>query len=261
MPILDNTQLQAILDKLARFAAEAVGDIEFNPAFTAGIQTASLNTLSGGGALAAYIISLSDEDIMADLLPAARTADQTNPTLIAGYLTSITSVAAILHALDAHFHHFSYASVDAYLTEQNLSTPTLRAHGHFRKHLKLLSAKNCFIPNDLDIATCAITGSAAGTYAHVAAVDSTKYAGAKLVVKNVGALTTGPTIGVVVTLLDGTSDVLTATISTLTDAHETDLSDVTQLYVDVTGIGIVSGGTNGDHIKIVAKTDRSVAAA
>ena len=257
---LNNSQLTVVLDKLARFATESTGDPEFNPSFSAGMHTAWGHVLNGAGGLDTYILGLADIDIAADLLPAARDLDETEPTPPDGFLLNIAEVNAQIKGLDTHFKRFGFKGVDDYLTQQNASVPTIRAHGHFRKYLKTISAKNSFIPNDIDLATFAETGATTGTFAHLAAVDKTAYAGAKLVVKNVGALTTSAVVSVTAKKLDGTTAVLTATLSTHTDAHETDLSDTAKLYVDVTGITITTG-TNADAFKIVAKTDRSIASA
>ena len=105
-----------------------------------------------------------------------------------------------------------------------------------------------------------VTGATTGTFAHSTAIDKTQYAGAKLVVKNNGVIsgTTGVTVTAV--KLDGTTASLTASVATLTDGHETNLSDTAMLYTDVTAVA-VTGGTNADALKIVAKTDRSIASA
>jgi hypothetical protein len=262
MPQISNSNLRTVLDKLARFCAESTGDLEFNPAFTAGVATASANVLSGYGAIAAFLLTLADEDIESDMLPPFRDLDQSNPPVPDGFV--LTPMRAALAGLDAHFKHFGFVGLDAYLKSINGAagiTPTLRVHGHFRKYLKNLSALNCFIPNDLVLATFLETGGAAGTYAHLAAIDTPKYAGAKLVAKNVTALTTSAVITVTAKKVDGTSASLTATLSTHTINHETDLYDTTAIYTDVTAISMASGGTNLDEFEIVAKTDRSVASA
>jgi len=262
MSLITNTELRTILDKLARWASEAIGDTAFNNAFTAGMQLANSHVMSGGSSLATYILATADEDVIADLLPAARDLDESNPVPPDGFLLAIPGITKLIAGLNAHIKRYNgAASLDAYLTLLNAGTPTLRAHGFFAKYLKTLSKGNVFIPTDLDIATFTETGAAAGTFAHLTAIDTTAYAGAKLVAKNVGALTSSAVISVVAKKLDGTSATLTATLSTHTDAHETDLSDTTQLYVDVTNITMASGGTNADVFKITAKTDRSVASA
>lgn len=260
MAQINNTQLTVILDKLARFATESVGDAEFNSGFNAGMSLASTHVLSGAGALDAYILATADVDIVADLLPPARTLDENHPTPPDAYLLNVPGIAAMISALNTHFKNFGFKGLDDYLTQQNLTTPTLRAHGHFRRYLRTIAAKNSFIPNDLILATFAITGAATGTYTHVAAIDTTKYAGAKLVVKNNGAINSNAVISVTGVKLDGTTQTLTATLTSHADGTETNLSSVLQLFVDVTAISVTSG-TNGDAIKIVAKTDRSIATA
>jgi hypothetical protein len=256
--------LQTILDKLARFASESVGDPEFNSSFNAGMALAASNVLSGAGGIATFLLSLNDEDVEADLLPAARILDEQHPTPPDGFLLTVPSIKAQLTAIDTHLKGYGFAGLDAYLTSLNGATgmtPTLRAHGHFKKYLKTLSARNAFVPVDTDLATFAETGAATGTYAHVAAIDKTVYAGAKLVIKNVTALTSSPVVTVAVKKFDGTTASLTATLSTHTINAETDLSDTTKVFVDVTNITIASGGTNAESFKVVAKSDRSVASA
>jgi len=257
---LNNTQLQNIIDKMARWATESVGDPEFNAGFNAGMTAANSHVLSGTNSIATYVLGLNDEDIEADLLPAARDLDENPPSPADGFLLTIPEMSAMIKALDTHFKSHGFKGLDDYLTQQNAATPTLRAHGHFKKYLKTLSAKNSFIPNDLDIATFTETGATTGTYQHLASISTASYAGAKLVVKNVTALTSSAVVSVTAKKLDGTTAVLTATLSTHTINTETNLSDTTPLYVDVTGITITTG-TNGDQFKIVAKTDRSIASA
>lgn len=262
MSLITNTQLRAVIDKLSRWATESVGDPEFNAAFTAGMSIANEHVMSGAGSLATYILGTADEDVVADLLPAARDLDEDNPTPPDAFLLGIKSISAMIAALATHIKRYNgAASLDAYLTSLNAATPTLRAHAHFAKYLKTLSAGNVFIAKDLDLASFTETGASTGTYLHLATIDKTKYAGAKLVAKNVGALATSAVITVTAKKLDGTTAALTATLSTHTDGAETNLSDTTAIYIDVPNITMASGGTNADVFKIVAKPDRSIAAA
>jgi hypothetical protein len=260
MSILSNAQLTVVLDKLARWATESVGDPEFNAGFNAGMSKANSDVISGTNSIATYVLGLNDEDIEADLLPAARDLDENNPTPADGFLLTIAGMATMIKALDTHFKRNGFKGVDDYLTQQNAATPTLRAHGHFKQYLKTIGAKNSFIPNDLVLATFTETSATAGTFGHLASIATSQYAGAKLVVKNVTALTTSAVVTVTAKKLDGTTATLTATLSTHTINAETDLSDTTKLYVDVTAIAITSG-TATDQFEIVAKTDRSIAAA
>ncbi|MGZ3325700.1 MAG: hypothetical protein ACXU85_00985 [Xanthobacteraceae bacterium] len=262
MPLITNTELQALGDKLARFAAMSVGDANFDNSFTAGLDAASAAVLSGSNSLAQSILATSDEAVIADLLPAARDLDETHPVMPTGFLLGIPGISAMIRAIDNHLKRYAgAASLDAYLSNLNAAGPTLRFHAAFVDHLKTLSAKNVFIGADLDLARVNVTGATAGTYTHLAAIDKTKYSGAKLVAKNVGALTGATNLSITGKKFDGTTATLTAAITTMTDGAETNLSDVTKVFVDVTAITVSSGGTAGNVIKIVAKTDRDISAA
>jgi hypothetical protein len=129
--------------------------------------------------------------------------------------------------------------------------------GFFRRYLGKVTAGNSFIPVDTALAQIVTSGAATGAFAHLSAIDKTAYAGAQLVVKNVGVI--GSTTSVTVTgkKIDGTSTTLTASVSVLSDGHETVLSDTAKLYTDVTAIS-VTGATTGNHFNIVAKSDRDI---
>lgn len=260
MALITNTALQAVLDKLARFAAVSVGDVAFNNAFTAGMETASAAVLSGAGSIDAYLLATADVDVIADMLSAARDLDESHPVPPARFIFGIAGISAMLAAIDKHLKRYSaYSTLDTYLTSLNASTPTLRVHQSFHDHLKAMSRKNVFIGVDEVLATFSATGATTGTFASVATI-STSYAGAKLVVKNQGAVTTGATLSVTGKKLDATTQVITATIATGTDNTETNLSSVLKLFSEVTAISI-TGGTNANVYEIVAKTDRDISAA
>ena len=260
MALLSNANLQAILDKLARYAGIAAGDADLG-SFTGGFDAAALVALSGGSSLADFVLDLNDLDQVADLLPAAQALNEGHPAPAASIITQATGITAMLNALDAHYANTSaFATVNAYLTSINVPTPTLRAHGLFRRYYGRIAAANSFIPADLDLATFTVLTATTGTFADVGSIDTTKYGGAKLVAKNVGALTSTTGITVNATKLDGTTVNLTASIATLTDGFETNLSDTTMKFINVNSIA-VTGATAGDDFKIVAKTDRSIAAA
>lgn len=261
MPLITNTDLQAIGDKLARFAAMSVGDTTFNNAFTAGMAAANAAVMSGSGSLATYLFeTVTDMDVAADMLNSARDLDETNPAPPARFIFGISNVNRFLTAINAHIARYSdYTTLDAYLTFLNSTTPTLRFHQAFHDHLKALSRKNVFIAQDKVLATFAATGAATGTFASVSTIG-TDYAGSKLVVKNQGAVTIGATLSVTGKKIDGTTQVITATIATGTDNTETNLSVLTKLFTEVTAVSI-TGGTNANVYEIVAKTDRDVSAA
>lgn len=259
---ISNTILQTVADKLARFAGTVVGDPVLNGAFTAGFATGSAAVLSGANSIATYLITTADEGSLADMLPAARDLDEVNPVPPTRFLFGVASISAQVKTLDTYCKHYGgAASFNAYMTALNVSGPVLRVHQMFADHLQSMSPQNVFIGADTDIARVNVTGAAAGTYTHIALIDKTKYSGAKLVAKNVGALTATTALSITGKKFDGTLATLTVSIATLTDAAETNLSDVTKVFVDVTAISVISGGTAGNIIKIVAKTDRSIAAA
>lgn len=261
MAIITNSDLQGLLDKLARWAGEATGDAAFNNAFNAGITTANASVMSGAGSLFTYLYALADGDPAADMLDAARDLDETNPVAPTRFLVQIAGIASFFSALNRHIVRYNPATttIDAYLTSLNASTPTLRVHQSLHDHLKAFSRKNVFIAADTVLATFSVTAPTTGTFASIATIG-TSYAGAKLVVKNQGAVTTGATLSVTGKKLDLTTQVITATIATGTDNTETNLSSLLQLFTEVTAVSI-TGGTNTNVYEIVAKTDRSVAAA
>jgi hypothetical protein len=262
MPMITNTDLRNLLDKLARWGTMSVGDSSFGSSFNAGMTSANAAVMSGSGSLFQYLATLAatDADPAADMLESARNLDEANPTPPTRFLFGITSVAAFLNALNNHIKRYNPATttLDAYLLQLNATTPTLRVHQAFSDHLKLMSRKNVFVGADTILATFAATGATAGTFTSLTTLAN--YAGAKLVVKNQGAVTTGATLTVTGKKLDDTTQAITATIATGTDNTETDLSSTVQSFVQVTGVTI-TGGTNANTYKIVAKTDRSIAAA
>jgi hypothetical protein len=261
MPIISNANLQTVVDKLARFAAMSVGDDSFDDSFTAGMEAASNAVLSGAGGLATFLFETeTDMDVAADMLSAARDLDETHPTPPARFIFGISSISAFVTALNRHIARYSdYTTLDTYLTSLNASTPTLRVHQAFHDHLKSMSRGNVFVGSDTVLATFACTGAATGTTTLVASLP-TSVAGAKIVVKNQGAVTTGATLTVTGRKLDGTTQALTATIATGTDNFETNLSSVLRLFTAVTTITI-AGATNGNVYEIVALTDRDISAA
>ncbi len=263
MALISDAALTVVVDKLSRWVSTAVGDSGFDDAFNAGMDAANAAVMSGAGSLFDYLISVADTDgdAVADLLSPARDLDETNPVPPTRFLFSIAGISAFLTDLNNHIKRYNPATttLDAYLTSLNLATPTLRVHQAFADHLKSMSRGNVFVGVDTVLATFTVSGATTGSYAHVAALPTT-VAGSKIVVKNQGANTTGATLSVTGKKLDGTTAVLTATVSTGTDDFETDLSVTTKLFYDVTAISI-TGGTSTDVYEIVALSDRDISAA
>jgi hypothetical protein len=260
MAIISNSDLILVMDKWARWAGLAVGDSELDDALTAGFEVANAACMSGAGSFAELLFGLADSDPAADMLDAARDLDEENPTPPTRFMIQSAPVAAFFTALNRHIVRYSpsTATIDAYLTSLNASTPTLRVHQLVHDHLKAFSRKNVFIANDLVLATFSCTGATTGTFASVTTIGSS-YAGAKLVVKNQGAVTTGATLTVTGKKIDASTQALTGTVVTGTDNTELNLSSVLQLFTEVTNVTI-TGGTNANVYEIVAKTDRDISA-
>src|SRR5204862_126400 len=104
----------------------AVGDPEFDAGFTAGLEKAAADVLSGAGGIGTYLLTLNDEDIEADLLPAARDLDENHPTLADGFLLTLPEMKSMISALNKHFTLHGFKGMDDYLTSQNAATATLR---------------------------------------------------------------------------------------------------------------------------------------
>ena len=259
MALISNSDLQTVVDKMARWAAMSVGDENFDDAFNAGMAAANAAIMSGSNSLFTFLFeTVTDGDVAADLLPAARDLDESNPVPPARFMIGIAGISAFMTAINNHLRRYSaYTTLDSYLSYLNTSTPTLRVHQALHDHIKAFSRKNVFVGQDTVLATFSATGATTGTFASVTTLAS--YAGAQLKVKNQGAVTTGATLTVTGKKLDGTTQSLTATISTGTDNTETALSVTTKLFVEVTNVTI-TGGTNGNVYEIVAKTDRDISA-
>lgn len=259
MALISNSDLQTVVDKMARWAAMSVGDENFDDAFNAGMAAANAAIMSGSNSLFTFLFeTVTDGDVAADLLPAARDLDESNPVPPARFMIGIAGISAFMTAINNHLRRYSaYTTLDSYLSYLNTSTPTLRVHQALHDHIKAFSRKNVFVGQDTVLATFSATGATTGTFASVTTLAS--YAGAQLKVKNQGAVTTGATLTVTGKKLDGTTQSLTATIATGTDNTETALSVTTKLFVEVTNVTI-TGGTNGNVYEIVAKTDRDISA-
>lgn len=261
MPVISNANLQAVCDKLARWSAMSIGDAAFNPAFTAGMAAANAAVMSGSGSLFNYIFgTITDGDVAADMLGAARNLDESNPVPPTRFLLGIAGINAFLGSVDAHLRRYTaFSTLDTYLTSLNATTPTLRVHQALFDHLKTFSRANVFIGQNKTLATFTCTGAATGTFASLSTIGA-NFAGAQLKVHNQGAVTIGATLTVTGKKIDTTTASLTATIATGTDTFETALSVATRLFVEVTNITI-TGATSGNVYAIVALTDRDISAA
>jgi hypothetical protein len=263
MSLVSNTDLQNGLDKFCRWLSMSVGDANFQNDFNAGMDAADLACFSGVDSLYNLIIATANESWIGDLANAAKNVDENPPTPPSRFLFSVPGAAAIITAINNHIKTYGGGptTLDAYLTSLNgplsAQTPTLRVHQTYYDHFATLSRQNVFIGVDTLLAHVVATGPTAATFTADAALP-TFVAGAKVVAKNNGALTSDTTVSITGKKIDGTTATLTATITTHTDGHETDLSSVLKLFVAVTALNSISGATSGNRIDFVAKTDRDI---
>jgi len=257
MGIISTGNLTTVLDKLARHAAEVVGDGKVVSSPNAGLLLANYDVLVP---LATLILGLGDPDQEADLLRAAH--DLVNgPPQLQSYLGGVW--APELDALDAHCRRFGYDTLDAYLTYLNAATGVLRAHEDFSIYLRHLSPRNLFTPANVVLMHVTVTGATTADFVHVAALDTAKYGPGQIKVLNT------KTEGLTSTVLtfpkaqkNGADHSVVATVTVQTDGNLTGFDDTDLAFTDVlTTSATISGGVSTDTFDIVVVPDRSIAAA
>ena len=257
MPIIGASDLQTILDKAARWAAEVLGDSNVVTTPNAGLLLANTDVAA---ALETAVAAFTDPEQLADLLPAVRDfAD--GPPIMHSWAGS--NWAAILDALDAHCRRYGYADLDAYLSDLNVATGVLRAHADFSAYLRRLSALNVFTPVEHIVMHVTATGTGTATFTHVAALDTDLYAPGQIKVRNT------KTEGLTSTVLTfpkaqkaGVDHSVVATVTVTTDENETDFDDTDLAFDDVLAASAtISGGVSTDTFDIVIVPDRDIVAA
>ena len=264
MAIISASHLQTILDKAARWAAEAVGDSNVVASPNAGLLVANSDVLS---ALETAVAGFTDPEQLADLLPSVRDLADSNP-ILNSWAGSVWS--ELLDALDAHCRRYGYANLDAYLTYLNQSTPTLRAHGDFSQYLGRVSAPNTFTPGNALVlrgngllAVVTVTGAATADFVHVGPLDLTKYAPGQIKVLNTNTEGLTSTVLTFPNAINSSgAESIVATITVQTNGHLTVFSDTGLIFSDCPVAGAsISGGNAGDTFAIVIVPDRSVTSA
>jgi hypothetical protein len=255
MSIISSSDLQTILDKAARHAAEVLGDPNVVTTPNAGLLVANTDVLA---ALQTAVAGFTDDGQVADLLPAVYGLAQAPPGLSFGPIW-----AGVLDALDRHCRRFGYDTLDKYLDYLNVTTPTLRAHGDFAAYIRGLSPGNVFTPANWVVMHVTVTGAGTATFTHIAALDTTKYGKAQIKVLNT------KTEGLTSTVLtfpkaqkNGADHSVVATITDTTDGHLTVFDDTDLAFTDVlVTSATISGGNSTDTFDIVIVPDRDIAAA
>lgn len=243
--------LTTLLDSLAAgklIFDNAVGVLGTEVNTTAKASQNDLTTLS----------AVADAAVQSDLAAAFKTrADLlTAPTLYA-----TLGAYNLWWVLDKHTGNSGQAGVanlDTFLQVNNV-----RVSSHVLDMGFPLSPEQIMPPAVNPMATFAVTGAAAGTYAHVADIDTTQYGRAWLdvvVTATVGASPITATVNglqfdnVTVTNKQVT---ISANSSIGTTVHVGTLGTQADSYDYVTGITI-TGGTAGDAFKVVSRVERTI---
>lgn len=250
MGTISTSALTTILDSLA--SQKLIFDA------SVGTSSSQSNTvLKGAVNDVATITAQADNDVQADLASVFRT--RTNAV-------HSTALYATLNAynlwwvLDRHTAASSTAGVtglDTFLNTNNIRvSPAVVALGF------PLAAAQILPPSVDPMATFTVTGSGAGTYTHVANVDTTLYGRAWLqavVTATVGAT---PIVAVVTgSQIDNTLVTKSATISANSSVGTAVNLGVLGVQADsfdaVTNIAI-TGGTAGDAFKVISRVERVI---
>lgn len=257
MAIIGASDLQAVLDKAARWAAEALGDSNVVDTPNAGVSIANTNVLA---ALQTAVQGLSDDQQVADLLPAIVDL-AASPPQINSWAGS--NWAAVLDAIERHCRRYGYATLDDYLDDLNDPTPTVRVHEDFAKYLRGISPANVFTPANVVLMNVTVTGAATATFTHVAALDTAKYAPGQIKVLNTKAEGLSSTVLTFPKAQkDGADQSVEATITATDDEALTAFDDTDLAFTDVlTTSATISGGNSTDTFDIVIVPDRSITAA
>lgn len=196
------------------------------------------------------LAAISDPQVMSDLTPSFYLRDQ---TLQASALYQTLGAYDIWWALDKH-----YNGLDGFMNANNV-----RASTHVVQIGFPLSPAQVMPPQVDPMATFAVTGSGAGTYAHVADIDTTQYGRAWLeavVTSTIGANAITATVNGL--QIDG----VTPTIKTFTIAANSSVATTVSIgtmgtqadsYDSITGITI-TGGTAGDAFKVRSRIERVI---
>lgn len=245
MGVISVPVLTTLLDSLAS------GKLIFDAGM--GVLGTEANTVSK----AAYndlstLDAVADIDVQADLALIFRTRAG---GVLAGSLYSALGAYNLWWALDRHV-----SNLDAFLQTNNVRvSPALKALGF------PLSPEQILPPSVDPMATFAVSGSGAGTYAHVADVDTSLYGRAWLQLVTTSVIGAAAIVATVNGLqVDGvTPTSKSATIaggsSSGTAVNLGTLGTQADSYDSVTSIAI-TGGTAGDTFKVISRVERTISA-
>lgn len=237
--------LLTVLDSIAKGVA----------LFEAAVGTGSeADTLSKGAANNVTTLqSVADSQVQADLMTAFRARAE---AMKSASLDRVLGGAAIQRVLSKHYGE-SAAGLNQYL-----KTNDSRVHPNLTDIGFQIDPENVFAPAAVDpVASFAVTGAGAGTFAAGSSIDTTLYGKANMKVKTtslIGASTITATV--TMTKIDGSSESKQVTIPNSTAANtEFNVGTPgTDMYIGCTAIAI-TGGTNGDAFKVISAVERTIA--
>ena len=272
MAQISNANLIILLDKMARWAAEAEGT-----ALASSLSTYAVTAPTGGigvantdvlAALKVAVAAYTDADQQADFVCPVLDLNNSQPILgsLAFYFWT-----KMRRALDEHMGRYAANAIaagdisylDAALRVLNAAVATVRAHALFAQYFGGLNPNNVFPATPITLATVVVTGASTATFTHIAALDSTLYGPCKLMVLNTkteGLTSTVLTFPVAVKA--GVPTSIAATITSQTSQLLTAFGDTTVAFTDcpVTS-ATISGGVSTDTFSVVAIPDRAINAA
>jgi hypothetical protein len=270
MSTISTSNLQTIADNIAK----SLVDIE--AAYISGVTSTVTAVTNGASAasnsLAAHVAALAD---LAEEKALVLTASQAAANVSGQFPLTANQFydlyRTFLFSLDQHT-----GGLNTYLT-----TNSVQVHPEFAAAFNrmaglavstgltgtaptVIAPANIFTPTEVSLATISVTGSAAGTFAAGSTLDTTKYGGSQIYVKNTGGSgSTGTATSFTVTYTkasDGTTG------HTATQALGGSLGAGAYLAIGsiadakaVTAIAVNSGGANADTFAVVIKVLRAIA--
>lgn len=259
---ISTANLESIMDKLARFAAEANGDPLASAIATGGAYAVTVpNSGVSVGAndvvptLQTLISGFTDMQQQDDLGPSVVGLGTTFN--IQSYVYSLW--VDLVKGLNKQGQRFNTmlstdrSGLDAMLRVLNATTLTLRAHGSFSKYFGGLSPVNVFTPIPAVIATLSVSATNVVAVGTVTPLDLTQYGTGQLAIQNTKAE------GLTSTVFTVTSPTQTNTftVSSQTNNELTAGSDNGKTWSTISTV-TVSGGFNTDTFNLVILPDRTV---
>lgn len=198
------------------------------------------------------VAAIADPQVLDDLIP---TFKLRSDTLSAPSLYGTLGAYNIWWALDRHL-----GGLDTFMRDNNL-----RASVHVKEVGFPLSAEQIMPPVTDPMATFVVTGGSAGTYTHVADIDTSMYGRAWLDVTTTAAIGGTPITATLTGLQWDMSTIVVKQVtinagsSSGTTVHVGTLGTQGDSFDAITDISI-TGGTAGDAFKVVSRAERVISA-